>query len=197
MSGSWKNPPISFYSPSGSSSICCFVTCLCLGSGFILVFLFSMLHWGVFLKSWGLGLLDSVCRMVMVSHMWKLSHSGLYYNFGWPKVLVRLRKFIPVCSHFWSVRGLLYLLPLLCFSPRWEVGGLWEEEEWCNQGWEGWSDHRGRPGTMQWGRGRVGAWLSGQDNRLCAAVQGSRKLLTVTQGRVLLWGCQQGSQCVC
>lgn len=63
---------------------------------------------------------------------------------------------------------------------RGERGGLTTEEDFeqCSEA----------------GVGACAEWAGPRpDNRLCAAVQGSRKLVTVTHGdRVLLWG----SQCV-
>lgn len=56
------------------------------------------------------------------------------------KLLVRLRKSLLVRSCVWGVIGSLYLLPSLCLSPKCEVSGLWEKEEWCNRGREGWSE---------------------------------------------------------
>lgn len=129
MIGSWKEYiPISFYTLSGSSSLHCFVTCLCLGNGVIWLFLFCFVcyHWGGFSVSWILG-------VIFAGHGWWAPRENTV-SFRpiicrWPKLLVRLRKFKLVFNRVWDVIGLLYLLTLFCLFTKWEVIGQWEEED--------------------------------------------------------------------
>lgn len=132
---------------SGSASLHCFVIGLCLGNGVIWLFLFCFgcYHWGGFSKSWVPGVISA-------GHgCWVPVENTVSFRpiiCGWPKLLVRLRKFKLVLNCIWDVTGLLYLLSLFCLFTKWEVSSWWEEEEWCNWGQEGWSKWRGRPQTM-------------------------------------------------
>lgn len=116
----------------------------CLGSGFILLFLFCFACY-IRVDFLTVGVLDS---WMISADLWKYYLiQACIITLGDQSYLSGLENLY--CSILiWSVTGLLYVLPLLCLSTKYEVSGLWEEEEWCNQEWEGWSDRRGRPWTM-------------------------------------------------
>lgn len=112
-----------------------------------------------------------------------------------PKSPLKLRKLKLAFSHTWAVMGLLYLLPSLCPPAKWEVRGRWKRKDGVI-GVRGPVRQRGRLQTMQRGAGKAeslrGAGRTPWDNWLCPALRGSRKLVTVTQGRSRAAGLHTG-----